>query len=96
MALNEEKRTNSFHNVIMENRRRMSVSGVEEVDSFDESSVSLYTQMGMLLIKGKNLHINKLNVDTGELIIEGEIVALIYSDGGNEKKTGGFFGKLFK
>ncbi|MDK2802232.1 MAG: sporulation protein YabP [Oscillospiraceae bacterium] len=82
------------HNIILEDRKKLIVSGVIDIDSFDESLIVAFTDMGDLNIKGKDLHINKLNVETGELSVEGDIFALIYSD--DTKRDGGFFSKLFK
>ena len=91
--ITEERKTSkdTLQNVIMENRSKVNISGVNDVDSFDEGTIVL----GVLTIKGGDLHINKLNVDTGELMIEGEIDSLTYSEqtGG---KGGGLFAKLFK
>ena len=84
-----------LQNVIMENRGKASISGVNDVDSFDEGAIILFTQLGVLTIKGADLHINKLNIETGELSIEGEIDSLAYSDH-SSGKGGGFFSKLFK
>lgn len=84
------------HNVIMENREKISVSGVIDVESFNEETIVLQTQMGLLTIQGFNLHINKLSVDTGELSIEGEVASLIYQDDDGYANKGGFFTKLFK
>ena len=82
------------HNIILEDRKKLIVSGVIDIDSFDESLIVAFTDMGDLNIKGKGLHINKLNVETGELSVEGDISTLIYSD--DTKIDGGFFSKLFK
>lgn len=85
------------HNIILEDRRNLSISGVNDIDSFDENLVVLFTEMGELTIKGNNLHINKLNVDTGELTMDGEIIALFYNETDNPKKaSGGIFSKVFK
>lgn len=83
------------HNMILEDRRSLSVSGVEDVDSYDENTVVLFTQLGELTIRGKNLHISKLNVDTGELSMDGEIYAIVYSEEA-QKKQGGIFSKLLR
>ena len=90
--------TNEFsHNLIMENRKKLSISGVEDVDSFDEDTIILYTEIGMLTIKGAQLHINKLSVETGEVVVEGEIDSVTYSDADSAKSRGiGFIGKLFR
>ena len=83
-------------NIILENRRKLSVSGVEDVDSFDEDSVVLFTQAGTLNIKGTDLHINKLSVETGEVSVEGEIASLTYTDDEHGAHSSGFLAKLFK
>lgn len=65
----------------MENRKRLVISGVKEVEGFTETEVSLYTDMGQLTVRGKNLHVNQVNTDTGELIMTGDLVnSLVYSD----------------
>ena len=83
-------------NVIMENRRKLSVSGVEDVDSFDEEAIVLFTQAGTLSIKGDDLHINKLSVETGEVSVEGDISSLVYSDDEHGSRGAGLLSKLFK
>ena len=65
-----------------------------DIDSFDEQTVLLFTGLGELAIRGENLHINRIDVDTGEVNLEGEIDSLTYAD--NQPNKGGFFGKLFK
>ena len=82
-------------NVIMENRKKLSVSGVLDVESFDEDSVCLYTEAGMLNIKGEELHINKLSVESGDVTVEGSISALIYTEE-EGKSRGSFLSKIFK
>lgn len=97
MPLNYDDKTKSIgkpHNIIMENRNMITVSGVSDIDSFDEQSVLLFTEMGDLEIRGSNLHINKLNVDSGEVNIQGDIYALVYND--NVKTSGGILSKIFK
>lgn len=82
-------------NIILENRKKLSVSGVEDVDSFDEESVVLFTQAGMLTVRGASLHINKLSVETGDVIIDGDITSMAYSDAEKVKK-GSFFSGIFR
>lgn len=84
------------HLLTMENRNKASISGVEDVESFDEETVIVYTTMGTLTLKGSEFRINKLNVECGELVVEGEIDGLEYSDRNAHEKSGGFFSKLFK
>lgn len=85
----------SIQNIVMENRNKLTVSGVEEVDSFDENYISLYTILGDLMIEGQDLHINQLSVQTGEVIVEGEISSVKYSET-NTSKQGSFISRLFK
>lgn len=80
------------HSVVIDNRRKMSLTGVSEVAEFSESLVELKTCMGGLVIKGKGLNINKLNTDTGELNVNGEIISVQYT----AKKKDGMFAGLFK
>lgn len=89
----EEVKTGAkFHNIILENRGRLNVSGVEDVDSFDEGAVIIFTNMGVLTVRGEDLHINKFSVESGELFVEGNIYALTYSDDSMKKSgSGGFF-----
>ncbi len=91
-----EERKNSMmpHNVVLEGRKNLTVSGVSDVDSFDEETVIVFTDLGELTIRGNNLHINRLSVEVGELTVEGEISALIYSD--EAPKSGGFFSRVFR
>lgn len=93
----EERNANKADcNIMMENREKLSVSGVVDVDSFDEETVILATELGALMIKGADLHINKLNVDTGELIIEGEIDSCVFNDSYSSKSKGSFLSRMFK
>lgn len=83
------------HNIILENRCKMSLSGVTDVDSFDEKTVALYTNMGELTIKGKNLHVNDLNVETGEMSVDGDIWSFVYGDK-DRRGSLSVIGKLFR
>ena len=81
------------HNVIIESRERLSVSGVEDVESFDEGTIVIYTTKGPLVLKGSDMHIGRLSLDNGELSVEGSIDSLTYED--QEKPSGGFLSRLF-
>lgn len=74
----------------------MNVSGVRDVASFDENTIVLNTEMGGLIVKGSGLHINRLNVDDGNLFIEGFIASCTYTDTIENKKSGSFLSNLFK
>lgn len=81
------------HNVTIENREIISITDVTGIDTFDEEEVCIQLTEGGLIIKGKNLHIQKLDLDCGEAIIAGEIAALTYMKKSPDKK---FFRKLIK
>ena len=81
-------------NIILESRERMTISGVNDVESFDESSIILSTELGSLIIKGQDLKIGKLNLDSGEVLAEGDFDSFEYSDYSSQK--GSFFSKMFK
>ena len=91
-----QSRNDTIQNVILENRRKLSISGVLDVLSFDDQIVILETDLGMLTIKGEDLRINKLSIDTTEVVIEGEINSLNYSEKQDKKSGGGLIGKIFK
>ena len=84
------------HNVIMEGRKRLSVSGVDDVESFDENEIIMSTSQGVLFVRGKDLRIEKLSIDSGDVILEGEIDKLEYEDAVKPAGGGGFFARLFK
>lgn len=84
-------------NLILENREKLSISGVIDVESFNDECVIADTELGTLIIKGIDLHINKLNIDSSELGIEGDIISCEYSDReGSRSRGGSFFARLFK
>ena len=84
------------HKIMLTNRRTCTISGVVDVLSFDMNEVLLETDQGMLMIKGKDLHVSRLSLDKGEVDVDGSIDSLTYSDmmSGKEKTTT-LFSKLF-
>ena len=78
MAGETERR--KAQNIILENRSRLSVSGVEEVSGFDESIVQMQTELGALTVHGSNLRVETLSVDSGDLLVVGDISDLSYAD----------------
>lgn len=84
---------NVIHNVIMESRKKISVSGVEDMECFDDGMVVVYTSMGIMEICGKNFHMNRLSLDTGEIVIEGDIDSVVYEQEKTVQKKG-FIAKL--
>ena len=89
----EERRRGRGHSLLIEGRQRAVIHGVEELDSFHEREIVLYTEMGPLTIEGEGLHIERLNLDDGQLIISGEIEGAAYME---EEKGGGLFGRLLR
>lgn len=88
---------NIIQNLILENREKLTITGVVDVLSFDDQIVIVETQLGLLTIKGEELRINKLSLDSSEVIIDGEIFNLGYSEAGMSKKSNGsILGKIFK
>lgn len=100
MALEDRKSINTLNNIIqnlvLENREKLSISGVLDVLSFDDQVVIVETELGLLTIKGENLRINKLSLDTSEVVVEGQIYNLVYSENDFDKKSSGFLNKIFK
>ena len=90
----EKKPAKVPHSLIVENRRSLTATGVSNVDSFDEQTIVAYTDLGQLIIRGSKLQINKLNVETGELTLNGDISSMSYSE--TQQMRGGFLSKLFK
>ena len=83
------------HNLIVEARARAMVSGVIDVESFDENEIIMATTMGVLFIRGSGLRIERLSLDTGDVAIEGRVDRVEYEDNIREQ-GGGFFARLFK
>lgn len=98
MTIDERKQfTNTtVQNLILENRGKLNISGVLDVLSFDDQIVIVETELGLLNVKGENLRINKLSIDTSEVIVEGDIASLAYSEKDYDKKGTSLFGKIFK
>ena len=95
-SINNMVQTNIIQNIVLENRGKLSVSGVNDVLSFDDQVVMVDTELGLLTVKGENIRINKLSLDTAEVIIEGEISSLSYSQKSIEKSSGTLLSKIFK
>lgn len=79
--------------VTLNNRSQLNVSGVNDVDSFDDRCVVAYTDYGQLTVQGSELNITKLSKESGELILEGTISSLIYTD---NRPSENIFKRLFR
>lgn len=85
------------HKLMLNNRKTCTISGVSDVLSFDLGEVLLETDQGMLMIKGNDLHVNRLTLEKGEVDIDGKIDSLTYSESaGYMAKGESLLSKLFK
>lgn len=85
------------HRLLLTNRKNCTLSGVIDVLSFDLAEILLETDQGMLMIKGSDLHVNRLTLEKGEVDLAGKIDSFTYSEEAGYNKSGeSFFGKLFK
>lgn len=91
----EEKQTNIMQNIILENRKKLTLTGIRDVLSFDDEIVVVESELGLLNIKGTDLRVNKISVETGDVIVDGTIRAIEYSDKDIGPKQG-LMSKLFK
>lgn len=80
------------HELRLDNRAKLTVSGVREVESFDEAAVALHTVRGLLIVHGAQLRLQSLSTDGGQIAITGQIDTLSYE---TEQKRGGFLRRLF-
>lgn len=78
----------AMQDIHLQNREKLNISGVKDVLSFDDQMVILETELGLLTIKGDNIRINKLSIDTSDVSIDGMINSLTYSEGSPDKRTG--------
>ncbi len=93
--MTDDKKTGLLpHNCILEDRKTLSVSGVNDVGSFDEQTIVAATDYGELTVRGEKLHITKLSLEIGELCIEGKISSLQYAD--VIEKGGSFLSRVFR
>ena len=91
-----EKNQSKAHKVLLSNRKTAAFTGVLDVLSFDVAEILLETEQGMLLIKGNDLHVNRLTLEKGEVDVEGRIDSLSYSDAGGKKQGESLLGRFFR
>ena len=91
--VDDRARPETGHRVLLEEREQLVISGVEEVESFDENTIFLTTAQGPLEIQGEGLHIEKLSLDGGDLKVEGRVNALLYEE--ENRSRGGLLSRLF-
>ena len=90
----DKKLTAPGHHVFLQERRSLTVTGVLDIGRFDEEEIAVMTDMGELSIKGQGLHLNRVDVEDGELTVEGVLDSLTYSDAPADR--GGFLARLFR
>lgn len=83
----------SNQNIIIEDRKKLTLSGVKDVISFDYETLLLETVLGRLTVKGAGLHIVNFDTASGDLFAEGKIYAAVYT---SDEKNGGFFSRVFR
>lgn len=84
----EERVAVKNHRIEMSNRKTLLITGVKDVNSFDEQEILLETEMGMLLIRGSKLHIDRLSIERGETDVDGRVDSLIYTELKGHTKSG--------
>jgi len=92
---NHESTRIKSHGVRIESREKVYITGVDDVDNFNEGEVNMLTAAGYLTITGNDLHITKLNLDEAQVVVEGNIEGVNYSKAPDQQQ-GGFFGRIFK
>lgn len=93
----EEKMNIRPHKLIIENRQAGTITGIQEVVSFDENQVVLDTDLGLLTIKGRDLHVSRLTLEKGEVDLDGQMDSMAYSSNEAFRKSGeSIFARLFK
>ena len=93
----EEKQTAGAHRVTVTGRRNGAITGVSDVLAFDVGEIVLETELGLLTIKGQELHVSRLTLEQGEVDIDGKIDSMVYSgNAGSKGKGESLLGRLFK
>ena len=81
------------HHLTLDGREKLTLSGVDHVERFDENEIVLHTSLGQLTVTGENLHIDRLSLDGGEMAVSGTVASLIYEE--TDSRDRGFFSRLF-
>lgn len=92
----DERTGNLFHRLVLEKRTGGTVCGVKDAASFDEKEILLLTTEGKLQIKGEQLHVKRLNLEKGEVDIEGRVDTLAYLSKNTEKKEESLLKRMFR
>ena len=89
----EEKALAAPHRLTLDDRSRLTITGVTDVESFDEGQVVLHSTRGVMIVRGRDLHLQQLSLDGGQILVDGTVESIVYEDDGRE--AGGFFARLF-
>ena len=92
-----EEKMGLSHKIMLDNREKGNLTGILDVISFDENTIVLDTDMGLLTIRGKDLHVSRLTLEKGEIDIEGRTDSFVYSSNEAYRKSGqSLLSRLFK
>ena len=94
MTVKEDSNLAVNHRLTLEGRNKLSVTGVTDVESFDETAAILETSRGTLILRGRDLHVEQLNLGSGEVKITGEVDSMVYEE--SAKTQGSFLSRLFR
>ena len=92
----DKERRGKQHRLTLEERERLQISGITDVGSFNDNTIIISTELGDLAVKGDDLHIVSLDVNAGNLVIQGFIFSCTYTDKAVNKREKGFFKSIFK
>ena len=95
-TISDEKKIHSTHNLMLENRQNVKMTGIKDIKSFDEKEILLFTEAGKLLIKGEELHVKRLNLEKGEADLEGKVDSLTYLSKNTDKKEESLLKRMFR
>ncbi len=84
------------HRVVIDSRHKLNITGVSDVDSFNENEIIIVTSCGAMTITGEDLHISRFNMEDGQLIVDGKLQSIDYSDHEEQRQGGKFFSRMFK
>lgn len=96
MIMMEEKQSAGVHRVLLENRKKAVITGVQEIHSFNENEVLLLSEAGKILLKGEQLHVRKLNLEKGDAEVGGRVDSLSYLTRNAHKKDESILKRMFR
>jgi sporulation protein YabP len=92
----DERNPNWHHQIMVVDREEITIDGITNLGSYDDRQIVLETDQGMLVLKGEDLNVKQLNLEKGNIIVEGFLKSIEYDDTRGQKKGVGFFGRLLK